>query len=156
MTTLLKSARFDDIPDAAFEAGSQGARRATGDLASNAPDPEVAARAKPRQFSAAEKRRILDAADRCTKFGEIGALMRREGLYSSHLSNWRKQRTDRERVASAPPKRGPKPDPQARQIQHLNADLARVRRKLERAELIIDAQKKLCIALGLPTTDEEP
>lgn len=98
----------------------------------------------------------LFAADRCTKFGEIGALMRREGLYSSHLSNWRKQRTDRERVASAPPKRGPKPDPQARQIQHLNADLARVRRKLERAELIIDAQKKLCIALGLPTTDEEP
>ena len=82
--------------------------------------------------------------------------MRREGIYSSHLSNWRKQRTDRERVASAPPKRGPKPDPQARQIQHLNADLARVRRKLERAELIIDAQKKLCIALGLPTTDEEP
>ena len=156
MTTLLKSARFDDIPDAAFEAGSQGARRATGDLASNAPDPEVAALAKRRQFSPAEKRRILDAADRCTKFGEIGALMRREGLYSSHLSNWRKQRTDRERAASAPPKRGPKPDPQARQIQHLNADLARVRRKLERAELIIDAQKKLCIALGLPTTDEEP
>ena len=107
MTTRLKSARFDDIPDAAFEAGSQGARRATGDLASNAPDPAVAALAKRRQFSPAEKRRILDAADRCTKFGEIGALLRREGIYSSHLANWRKQRTDRGGVHRACARRRP-------------------------------------------------
>jgi hypothetical protein len=69
------------------------------------------------------------------------------------LSSWRKQLGAADRVALAAKKRGPKPDPSARQIEQLNRDIARLRRKLERAELIIDAQKKLCVALGLPTAD---
>jgi hypothetical protein len=70
------------------------------------------------------------------------------------LSSWRKQMDASDRVALAPKKRGPKPDPSARQNEQLNREIARLRRKLERAEIIIDAQKKLCVALGLPTVDE--
>ncbi|MDE2052110.1 MAG: transposase [Gammaproteobacteria bacterium] len=70
------------------------------------------------------------------------------------LSSWRKQLEAADRMALAPKKRGPKPDPSARQIEQLNRENARLRRKLERAEIIIDAQKKLCVALGLPTADE--
>jgi transposase len=70
------------------------------------------------------------------------------------LSSWRKQVGAADRVALAPKRRGPKPDPSARQIEQLNRDFACLRRKLERAELIIDAQKKLCVALGLPTADD--
>jgi hypothetical protein len=70
------------------------------------------------------------------------------------LSSWRKQLESADQVALAPKKRGPKPDPSARQIEQLNRENARLRRKLERAEIIIDAQKQLCVALGLPTLDE--
>ena len=143
-------------PTFAREAVTPGARRATGVTASIAPtpDPEVVATSKRRRFSGAERRRILLAADRCTQRGEIGALLRREGIYSSMLATWRKQRAQAERVALAPQKRGPKPDLAARQIKQLNRDNARLRAKLVRAEIIIDAQKKLCVALGLPTADE--
>jgi hypothetical protein len=96
---------------------------------------------------------VAEAA-RCEKPGELGALLRREGIYSSMLSTWRKQIAAVERTALAPRKRGPKPDVHARQIEHLKRDNARLRRKLERAEIIIDAQKKLCVALGLPTSDD--
>ena len=156
MTTLLDSARMNVIPGAPLVDGSEGARRASGETSTSAtrPDPEVAATAKRRQFSSAEKRRILTDADRCTKSGEIGALMRREGIYSSHLSTWRRQRAQAERAALAPQKRGPKPDVHGKQIQQLNRDNTRLRQKLERAELIIEAQKKLCVALGLPTADD--
>lgn len=156
MTTLLSNTRMNFIPGAPLVAGSEGARRASGETATSAsrPDSEVAAIAKRRQYPAAEKRRILADADRCTKHGEIGALMRREGIYSSHLSTWRRQRAQAERAALAPQKRGPKPDVHAQQIQQLNRDNTRLRQKLERAELIIEAQKKLCVALGLPTADD--
>ncbi len=156
MTTLQSSVPMTVIPDAALMECSEGARGATDENSINARrlDPEVAAIAKRRQFSSAEKRRILADADRCTKSGEIGALMRREGIYSSHLSTWRRQRAEADRAALAPQKRGPKPDVDARQLRHLSRDNARLRRQLERAELIIEAQKKLCIALGLPTADD--
>lgn len=79
--------------------GSQGARRATEEASGSAPpsvrpavDAEVVPHARRRQFSNADKRRILEAADRCTRPGEVGALMRQEGVYSSSLSNWRRQR----------------------------------------------------------------
>ena len=107
-----------------------------------------------RRFSGSEKRRLLAEADRCRAAGTLGALLRRERIYSSMLSSWRKQVDASDRVALAPKKRGPKPDPSARQIEQLNRDIARLRRKLERAEIIIDAQKKLCVALGLPTADD--
>lgn len=112
---------------------------------------EVATR---RQFSASEKRALLAEADLCKERGELGAFLRRKRIYSSMLSNWRKQLGAADSAALAPQKRGPKSDASARQVKHLNRDIARLRRKLDRAELIIDAQKKLCVALGLPTADE--
>jgi transposase len=74
------------------------------------PDPEVAAAPKRRQFSAAYKRRIVREADACQVPGEVGALLRREGLYSSHLRHWRKQVEASGQAALAPERRGPKPD----------------------------------------------
>ena len=121
---------------------------------SQSPDPEVIQIATRRQFSSSEKRMLLAEADRCKERGELGAFLRRKRIYSSMLSSWRKQLEAADRTALAPKRRGPKPDAAARQIKHLNRDVARLRRKLERAELIIDAQKKLCVALGLPTADE--
>jgi transposase-like protein len=115
----------------------------------------VVAIARRRQFSGSEKRRLLAEADRCKEAGTLGAFLRRERIYSSMLSSWRKQMAAADRVALAPKRRGPKPDPSARQIEQLNRENARLRRKLERAELIIDAQKKLCVALGLPMADEK-
>ena len=118
------------------------------------PDPEVIEIATRRQFSSSEKRTLLAEADRCKERGELGAFLRRKKIYSSMLGSWRKQLAAADGAALAPKKRGPKPDAAARQIKHLNRDIARLRHKLERAELIIDAQKKLCVALGLPTADE--
>lgn len=142
----------------------EGARRATGNASSLAPparslapDAEVAATAKRRRFSGGEKRRILAAADRCRQPGEIGALLRRERIYSSNLTTWRKQCAAADLAALAPKKRGRKNDPalvEARRIGELNKDIDRLRRKLARAHLIIDVQKKLCTLLGLPTADD--
>jgi transposase len=120
------------------------------------PDPEVAATAKRRQFSSSEKRRILAAAERCTVIGEIGALLRREGIYSSHLTTWRKQRAARETTALEPQKRGRKADPaiaEARREAVLARENARLRHQLAQAHTIIDVQKKLCTLLGLPTAE---
>ena len=117
------------------------------------PDPEVIEIATRRHFSASEKRMLLAEADRCKERGELGAFLRRKHIYSSMLSSWRKQLGAADSAALAPKKRGPKPDAASRQIKHLNRDIARLRHKLERAELIIDAQKKLCVALGLPTAE---
>ena len=151
MTASLKSSMNG------LSAATEGARRATGETASEEPprpDPEVIVMARRRQFSGSEKRRLLAEADRCKEAGTLGGFLRRERIYSSMLSTWRKQVGAADRTALAPKRRGPKPDASARQIEHLNRDVARLRRKLERAELIIEAQKKLCVALGLPTADE--
>jgi transposase len=122
------------------------------------PEPEVAATARRRQFSSGDKRRILAAADACDEAGEIGALLRREGIYSSHLSTWRKQRAAAERVALAPQKRGRRADPalaEARRLDQLTRENDRLRRQLAQAHTIIDVQKKVCTLLGL-LTDETP
>jgi hypothetical protein len=118
------------------------------------PDPQVVATARRRQFSATEKRRLLNEAERCKARGELGAFLRRERIYSSMLASWRKQVGAADQVALAPKRRGPKPDAAVRQIAVLNRDIVRLQKKLERAELIIDAQKKLCVALGLPIADD--
>src|SRR5208283_55154 len=133
-----------------------GARSAAGETTLEAVrrDPEVVAIARRRQFSGSEKRRLLAEADRCKEAGTFGAFLRRERIYSSMIASWRKQVDAADRAALAPKRRGPKPDASARQIEHLNRDIAGLRRKLDRAELIIDAQKKLCVALGLPTADD--
>lgn len=119
------------------------------------PDPEVATKARRRRFTAAYKQRILEEADRCSAPGEIGALLRREGLYSSLLSRWRQQRASGAAAALEPKKRGRKArpvDPQAKRIAELERETARLRQKLEKAETIIAVQKKLSQLLS---TDEE-
>ena len=125
----------------------------TGNTSSSArPDPEVVAVAQRRQFSSSEKRRILALADACTEPGEIGALLRREGIYSSHLCTWRKQRAAAEQAALEPQKRGRKVDPalaEARRIETLTCENERLRRQLAQAELIIDVQKKVASLLGM-------
>jgi transposase len=134
----------------------EGARRASEGMPRDAapPDPEVVATARRRQYSGTEKRALLAEADRHKAAGTLGAFLRSKRIYSSMLSSWRKQLGAADRVALAPKRRGPKPDPAARQIEQLNRENARLRRKLEHAELIIDAQKKLCAVLGLPTSDD--
>ena len=135
---------------------SQGARRATEDAngsaaGSTSPEMEVVAHATRRQFSTAQKRRILAAADRCTEPGEIGALLRREGVYSSSLTTWRRQRAAADLGALAPQKRAPKPDPdraEARQIAQLTREIDRLRNQLEKARLVIDVQKKVAALMG--------
>ena len=108
------------------------------------PDPEVLPKAERRQFSADYKLRVLAEADRCSEPGQIGALLRREGLYSSHLSKWRQQR---ERGALGQ-QRGRKPDPQTAELKRLQRENERLRSRLERAEHIIEVQKKLAELLG--------
>lgn len=137
----------------------EGARRATvSDSPSARPDPEVAATARRRQFTRAERTRILNAADACKAPGEIGVLLRREGIYSSLLATWRKQRGIAQRSALEPQKRGPKPDPLLASKQgmaQLTRDNERLRRQLAQAHTIIDVQKKVSSLLGL-LTDEKP
>ena len=116
------------------------------------PDPEVVVKPKRRQFTAEYKRRILQETDACSQPGEIGALLRREGLYSSHLSTWRHQRQRGELQGLAPAKRGRKSDPQAAELARLQRENAQLQAQVERAELIIDVQKKLSQLLGLPVT----
>ena len=124
----------------------------------NAPDPEVVPKAKRRRFSAEYKLRILREADACDKPGEIGALLRREGLYSSLLSDWRRQRDDGALAGLSAKKRGPKPTPEARRVADLERENARLRHRLEQAETIVEVQKKLAALLQkLPeSSDEEP
>ena len=156
MASLPKSAA-NESSGSSSEAVSEGARRATGETASEEAvhrDPEVVAIARRRKFSGTEKRRLLAEAEHCKAAGTLGAFLRREHIYSSMIANWRKQVGVADQAALAPKRRGPKPDVSARQIQRLERDNARLRHKLGRAELIIDAQKKLCVALGLPTADD--
>jgi transposase-like protein len=118
------------------------------------PNPEVVPVAKRRRFSGADKQRLLQAADLCKDAAELGALMRREGLYASLLYRWRRQRRESEREALAPRRRGPKPDAalaEERQIEKLTRENTRLQEELERARTIINVQKKLCTLLGLPT-----
>ncbi len=119
------------------------------------PDPEVVAKPKRRQFTAAYKLRILQEAEACTQPGEIGALLRREGLYSSHLTTWRHQRQRGALQGLAPAQRGRKADPQATEVARLQRENARLQAQIERAELIIDVQKKLSQLLGLPETGSD-
>lgn len=156
MTALPKSS-MSGSSGSSSEAVAEGSRRATEETASEEQprrDPEVVAVARRRQFSGSEKRRLLAEADRCKEAGTLGGFLRRERIYSSMLSIWRKQVGAADLAALSPKRRGPKPDASARQIEQLNRDNTRLRRKLERAELIIEAQKKLCVALGLPTAEE--
>ncbi len=111
------------------------------------PEPEVVPQAKRRSYTAAYKLRILEEADQCGRTGQIGALLRREGLYSSHLTTWRRQRATGQLAGLSPKKRGRKKDEQMVEIAILGKENERLRAQLAQAELIITAQKKLSEAL---------
>lgn len=137
---------------------SGGVADSATDRSAPLPDPEVPANPKRRQFTAEYKRSILDRAEACRDEGAIGALLRREGLYSSHLTTWRRQREQGERQALSPKKRGRKStaNPLAEENQRLRSDNARLSRRLEQAELIIDVQKKVSALLGISLPEVKP
>ena len=119
--------------------------------AAAAPDPEVEAKPKRRKFTAAYRLRILEEADRCQNPGEVGQLLRREGLYSSHLSSWRKARRQGSLAALASKKRGAKPkarNPLEPKVRQLEAKVARLEAELEKAHTILDVQEKVAGLLG--------
>ena len=118
---------------------------------------EVTAKAQRRRFTAAEKLRVLREADSCTKPGELSALLRREGLYSSHLSTWRAARSRGELAGLTPRRRGPqaKPvDPRDKKIAELEREARRLQARLERAEGLIELQKKIAQILGNPLPND--
>lgn len=124
-----------------------------------APETEVVEKAKRRAFTAEYKRRILEEVDRASQPGEIGAILRREGLYSSVLSAWRRQREAGELSALAPKKRGPKakvPDERDRELAELKRKLTRSEARAERAEAIVELQKKVSEILGIPLPEPPP
>lgn len=120
------------------------------------PDPEVSAKPQRRVFTAKYKLRVLREADACNEPGEIGALLRREGLYWSHLSNWRQAREAGELEALTPRKRGRKATAKSGEaFVALERENERLRRRLERAEKLLEIQKKVSELLGIPLTNED-
>ena len=123
-----------------------------------AAETEVVVKAARRRFTAAEKLRVLSEADCCTKPGELGALLRREGLYSSHLATWRTARRRGELAGLAPRARGPKAkpiDPRDRKLVEQAREITRLQARLERAEGLIAVQKQVAQILGLPLENDE-
>lgn len=116
-------------------------------------DVQVVAKPRRRTFTAKYKRRVLKEADACTTPGEVGALLRREGLYSSHLVTWRRARARGELAALAPQKRGRRSkaiDPRDRKITELKREVARLTARTERAEALVELQKKVAALLDEP------
>ena len=143
-----------------FAGETEGARRATGvspaGEAAGVPDPAVDAKAKRRRFTAEYKVRILREVDRANEPGDVGAILRREGLYSSHLSVWRRDRDRAAKTDLIARKRGPKAkaiDPKIKQLERENAKL---RRRNERVELMLSIQKKASELLGIPLNPHDP
>lgn len=117
---------------------------------SERPDPEVPEKARRRRFSAAYKLRIVREADACGQDGELGALLRREGLYSSHLATWRRQRDEGSLASLAPRRRGrPAMSAAAAESVRLRRENEQLRRQLAAAETVIEIQKKLSALLGM-------
>jgi transposase len=118
----------------------------------DAPDPEVPEKARRRKFSVEYKLRILQLADSCTDPGSLGSLLRREGLYSSNLTTWRRQRDKGILQGLQPVKRGRKPsepNPLLPEVEKLRKENERLEKRLKRAELIIEVQKKVSQILGI-------
>ena len=122
------------------------------------PDPEVPAKAQRRKYSAEYKQRILEEADASKDTGTIGELLRREGLYSSHLTTWRRQREKGQLNGLAPKKRGRKStpiNPLSQKIRSLENENRRLQKQLEKAETIIEFQKKLSEMLEISMNSEQ-
>jgi transposase-like protein len=139
--------------DAEAGAASNGGRRPTVVAAPASASPELSDRPRRRTFTARDKLRILAATDRAAETGGIGAILRREGVYSSTLCDWRRQRDAGAFGALSPAKRGPKttePNPLVAEVAVLQKNVADLTRSLARAEAIIQVQKKLADLLGIP------
>ena len=146
---------------------TEGARRATGvspardgaeERRARPVDPEVPAKARRRQFSPEYKQRILREAAAASASGGIGALLRREGLYSSHLITWRRQRERGELAGLSAQRRGRKAkavNPLAKRVAELERDKRRLERRLEQAELLLDIQKKASRLLEIPLRSQD-
>jgi len=125
------------------------------------PDPEVSIeqdsvqKASRRQFTADTKRRILREYDACQEPGEKGALLRREGIYSSYITTWRRQQERGELDGLTAKRRGPKKEAEQEELVKVKDENRRLRERLRKAELIIEAQKKISQILGLPQVEEE-
>ena len=130
------------------QVNGNGNRNGKGSSSIDQPDPEVVVRAKRRQFSTADKVRILQEADACSKPGQIGALLRREGIYSSYLADWRRDREKGQLQGLNPQKRGRPREEQAAELSDLRQENEQLKAKVAQAELIISAQKKLAQVLG--------
>ena len=152
---MIPSLRKTQVEDSSE---TEGARSATGVTEAEAlsrprvavPEPEVPAKAQRRKFTAEYKLRIVREAERCKQPGEIGGLLRREGLYSSLLTAWRREVEQGVRAALRSKKRGPKArvvDPRVKELERENS---RLRKRLEQAEIIISVQKKVSKLLGIP------
>jgi transposase-like protein len=120
------------------------------------PNTEVVVKAKRRQYTTEYKLRILREIEDKQGTGETGAILRREGLYSSHLTKWRRQRKQGELEGLAAQKRGPKIDPQAVEMAKVQRENERLRERLRQAELIIDVQKKVAQILGITIEEPQP
>lgn len=121
-------------------------------LSFSAPDPEVEEKPKRRRFTASYKLKILREADQCLEWGELGALLRREGLYYSNLQTWRRSRERGERAALSEKKRGRKSKPQnplSKENLQLKRENERLKVDLKKARIIIDVQKKISDLLGI-------
>jgi transposase-like protein len=136
---------------AAAEATEERSDEAGFAAAAAPPDPEVAAKPKRRRFTAEYRLRILEEADRCTEPGDVGQLLRREGLYSSHLTAWRKARRSGALRGLASKKRGAKPkarNPLEPKVRQLEAKVDRLEEDLRKAHTILDVQEKVAGLLG--------
>jgi transposase len=161
MKLLPKDTRIEMESSGSVAAPTQGARRATGVGAATGnhpmlpvppPDPQVSEVRPRRRFTAAYKLRVLKQADQCAVPGQIGALLRTEGLYSSHLTGWRKQRDQGILNGLAPAKRGRRPkskNPLAKRVAELERECQGLQNKLKQARIIIEAQKKISEILGI-------
>jgi len=159
-TVKLKSSIKNQVGSSTM-AETEGARRATGvsnmvdsrdSFTPLSPDPEVSEKRNRRKFTAKYKLQILEKADACTEPGQIGSLLRSEGLYSSNIATWRRQREKGILKAMIPKKRGRKrkeKNPLAQKVAQLEKKNRRLQQKLKKAELIIEAQKKMSEILGI-------
>ena len=147
----------DGLIDLKNAAGHSEARKLTMVPPPSAASPELSPRPRRRTFSAAAKLRILAETDRAADTGGIAAILRREGLYSSTLTDWRRQRDAGAFAALKPLRRGPKPvvAQPAADLDQLRRENARLRQRLEHAEAIIEVQKKVAALLGMPMATTE-
>jgi len=167
METIKKEQRSTHDQDTSAMGTMEGARRATGivpmagasaHLVSPIPDPEVREKKPRRKFTAKYKLRILAEADVCTQPGQMGALLRREGLYSSNLTTWRQQREKGILQAMTPKKRGRRrkvKNPLAKKVAQLEKENRCLQDKLKKAETIIEVQKKISELLGISQNPDD-